>query len=332
MRWPPEPCRRAFYATSGGTLPMLPGARGAHPDPAARALCGRTGDGERNASYSAGHGRAVARRRTQSLRWRKIETLGMAAAPPRCGACTCLCTSARRRRLRCPRGILLEKTLINQSMHRSQARARARSQHTQSLGDSAQRHGAHGSMTWHAVEMTSMGPPCGAAAAADTRDTCCADADRAHEIRWPHIAPVLSGSSKTCFDRWFQAASRAASQRRTKSCAPGRRRRGHGRVGCGAARARPWRELRPSVSAGTQGKVGRRGGHTITRRSELLRGRAVRRTSAGGTSTPITATLCRTSALARHARPLSCSVFHIDTNSNIYIPRGTASDAHVCTP
>lgn len=29
----------------------------------------------------------------------------------------------------------------------------------------------------------------------------------------------------------------------------------------------PWRELRPSVSAGTQGKVGRRGGHTRQRRS-----------------------------------------------------------------
>ena len=52
-------------------------------------------------------------------------------------------------------------------------------------------------MTWHAVEMTllevPMGPPCGAAAAADTRAACCADADRARKIRWPHIAPVLSG-------------------------------------------------------------------------------------------------------------------------------------------
>lgn len=254
---------------------MLPGARGAHPGPAARARCGRTGDGERNASYSAGHGRAVTLRRTQSLRKRKIETLGMAHASPRRASCTRLRTSARRRRLRRPRGVLLEETLINQSMHRSHARARARSQHTQSLGESAPRDGVHVNITWNAVEKTfrdvPMGPPCGAAAAADTPAACCADADSAREIRWPPIAPV-----EDVMFRWFEAASRAASQRRTKSCAPGRRRRGHGRVGCGAARARPWRELRPSVSAGTQGKVGRRGGHTITRRSELLRGRAVR--------------------------------------------------------
>ena len=310
---------------------MLPGARGAHPGPAARARCGRTGDGERNASYSAGHGRAVARRRTQSLRKRNIETLGMADAPSRCAACTCLCTSARRRRLRRPRGILLEETLINQSMHRSHARARARSQHTQSLGESARRDGVHINMAWHAVEMTllevPMGPPCGAAATADTRAACCADADRAREIRGPPIAPV-----EDVMFRWFEAASRAASQRRTKSCAPGRRTRGHGRVGCGAARARPWRELRPSASAGTQGKVGRRGGHTITRRSELLRGRAVRGHLRGWHQHThrcytVSYECARTSCAPAQLFGISYRYKFEHLHTSRY-----SSDAHVCTP